>query len=182
MSVLDLARHVAGRAASAVAELNPVITRRTDEEHLRDRDFQLAALEWRSDHLLGTLARRVKRRLDRGMDSFSALVEVQDHATALAKAHTELLVLRQFAAAIESCSDRALVPILDRLCDLYALHRIENDRGWFLEHGYLEGSKTKAIRDLVNKLCAEIRRQAVPLVDSFGIPDAILAAPIAVEP
>lgn len=179
MSVLDLARHAASQAATAVSELNPLVTRRTDQEHLRDREFQLAALEWRSDHLLGTLARRIKRRLDRGMDSFSALVEVQDHATALAKAWTEHLVLRQFVAAIDGCEDRSLVPVLDALCDLYALHRIEADRGWYLEHGYIEGSKAKAIRDLVNQLCAEIRLQAVPLVDSFGIPDAMLAAPIA---
>jgi len=180
MSVLGLARHVASQAATVVADLNPLVTRRTDEEHLRDREFQLAALEWRSDHLLGTLARRVKRRLDEGKDSFTALIEVQDHATALAKAHTELLVLQQFAAAIEACEDPSLVKVLDTLCDLYALHRIEADRGWFLEHNYIEGSKAKAIRDLVNRLCAEVRTQALPLVESFGIPDAILAAPIAI--
>jgi acyl-CoA oxidase len=182
MSVLGLARHVAAHAATAVAELNPIATRRTDEEHLRDREFHLAALGWRRDHLLGTLARRVKRRLDEGQDSFAALIEVQDHATALAKAHTELLVFEQFVAAIEACEDASLVPVLDTLCDLYALHRIEADRGWFQEHDYIEGSKAKAIRDLVNRLCAEVRLQAVPLVESFGIPDEILAAPIAVDP
>lgn len=180
MSVLGLARHVASHAATAVAELNPLATRRTDEEHLRDREFHLAALEWRRDHLLGTLARRVKRRLDEGQDSFAALVEVQDHATALAKAHTELLVLEQFVAAVGACEDPSLAAILDTLCDLYALHRIEADRGWFQEHGYIEGSKAKAIRDLVNRLCAEVRQQAVPLVESFAIPDEILAAPIAI--
>jgi acyl-CoA oxidase len=110
------------------------------------------------------------------------MLEVQDHATALAKAHTELLVLVQFAAAIEACKDPSLTAVLDTLCDLYALHRIEADRGWFQEHNYIEGSKAKAIRDLVNKLCLEVRLQAVPLVESFGIPDEILAAPIAMAP
>jgi len=179
MSVLGLARHVASQAATVVADLNPLVTRRTDEEHLLDRGFQLAALEWRSDHLLGTLARRLKRRLDEGKDSFTAMIEVQDHAIALAKAHTERLVLEQFALYIEACTDPSLAGILDTLCNLYALHRIEVDRGWFLEHNYIEGSKAKAIRDLVNRLCAEVRQQAVPLVEAFGIPDEILAAPIA---
>ena len=180
MGVLDLARHVAARTAAAVAELNPLVTRRTDEDHLRDREFQRSALEWRRDHLLGTLARRLKRRLDDGMDSFSALVEVQDHAIALAKAHTEALVLDQFDLAIRAVTDQRLRAILDVVCDLFALHRIEADRGWFLEHNYIEAGKAKAIRDVVNKLCREVRPQAVPLVDSFGIPDEILAAPIAV--
>ena len=181
MSVLGLARHVALQAATVVAELNPLVTRRTDEEHLRDREFQLAALEWRSDHLLGTLARRIKRRLEAGKDSFSAMIEVQDHAVALAKAHTERVVLEQFAAAIKACTDPSLVEILDTVCNLYALHRIESDRGWFQEHGYIEGSKAKAIRDLVNQLCTEVREQAVPLVEAFGIPDKVLAAPIAIQ-
>jgi acyl-CoA oxidase len=114
------------------------------------------------------------------MDSFSAMIEVQDHAIALAKAHTEHLVLDQFAQVVAGCSDESLAAILDSVCDLFALHRIEADRGWFLEHNYLEAAKAKAIRDVVNKLCGEVREQAVPLVDAFGIPDEILAAPIAI--
>ena len=86
---------------------------------------------------------------------------------------------KQFSTAIENCEDPALVTVLTQLCDLYALHRIHLDRGWFLEQGYLEGNKSKAIRKLVNKLCAEVRLQAVPLVDAFGIPEACLGAPIA---
>ncbi len=49
------------------------------------------------------------------------------------------------------------------------------------QHGYIEGSKAKAIRKLVNRLCGEVREQAVPLVSAFGIPDELLAAPIALE-
>ena len=72
--------------------------------------------------------------------------------------------------------------MLGSLCDLFALHRIEEDRGWFLEHNYIEAAKAKAIRDEVNKLCFEIRAQANPLVEAFGIPDELLAAPIAIRP
>ncbi|MGB5341939.1 MAG: acyl-CoA dehydrogenase, partial [Thermoanaerobaculia bacterium] len=121
-------------------------------------------------------------RLDAGMDTFAALVEVQDHVVALAKAHTERVVLERFAAGVDRCDGPALNVMLSTLCDLYALHRIESDRGWFLEHGYLESAKAKAIRKLVSKLCLEVRLQAVPLVDAFGIPDPILAAPIAFSP
>ena len=41
------------------------------------------------------------------------------------------------------------------------------------------GVKAEAIRDQVTRLCAEVGRSALPLVESFGIPDEILAAPIA---
>ncbi len=66
------------------------------------------------------------------------------------------------------------------LRDLFALWRIEEDRGWFLESGYIESNKAKAIRKLVNRLLAEVREQAVPLVDAFDIPDEILGAPIGI--
>jgi acyl-CoA oxidase len=42
--------------------------------------------------------------------------------------------------------------------------------------------KTKAIHALVDRLCAEARRHALPLVEAWGIPDACLAAPIAFDP
>jgi acyl-CoA oxidase len=41
--------------------------------------------------------------------------------------------------------------------------------------------KTKAIRKVLNQLCWDIRQDAVPLVDAFQIPDACLAAPIAIN-
>ena len=61
------------------------------------------------------------------------------------------------------------------------LWRIEEDRGWFLESGYAEPRKTKAVREQVNELCGRVREDARGLVDAFGIPDAVLGAPIALE-
>ena len=49
----------------------------------------------------------------------------------------------------------------------------------FREHGYVEGRKSRAIHDQVIRLSAEVRQQAGPLVRAFGIPDKLLAAPIA---
>jgi acyl-CoA oxidase len=42
----------------------------------------------------------------------------------------------------------------------------------------MAGVKTIAIRKLINKLCWEIRQEAVPLVDAFKIPESCLSAPI----
>ena len=44
----------------------------------------------------------------------------------------------------------------------------------------MEGVKTKAIRKLINRLCWEVRQEAVPLVEAFRIPENYLGAPIAV--
>ena len=45
----------------------------------------------------------------------------------------------------------------------------------------MDGSKSKAIRRMITKLYQEIKPHALQLVDAFGIPDELVAAPIALE-
>ncbi|MDT8342717.1 MAG: acyl-CoA dehydrogenase family protein, partial [Longimicrobiales bacterium] len=79
LSVLGFVRHVAERAGTRVSELNPVVTRRTDPDHLRDPDFHAAALRYREERLLASVARRLRSRLDDGQDPFQAFNACQDH-------------------------------------------------------------------------------------------------------
>ena len=87
-----------------------------------------------------------------------------------------------FHAAVARAPTPGLSEGLASAAALFALARIEEDRGWFLETGHMEGVKTKAIRALVDRLCAETRRHALPLVEAWGIPGECLAAPIAFGP
>lgn len=181
MSLFGLLRYLGARTVSTLADLNPLPPRNADEDHLRDPGFQLDAFRHREAHLLATAADRIKSRLDRGMDPFHAFRECLDHLLRLANAHAERVILEPFAAAVEASSGEER-EVLTLLRDLFALWRIEEDRGWFLETGHMEGVKTKAIRALVDRLCAETRRHALPLVEAWGIPDQCLAAPIAFGP
>src|SRR5215204_6391001 len=56
-------KHFTGRASTAVTELNPVITRKTDMEHLRDPEFHANALRYREARLLHTVAARLRALL-----------------------------------------------------------------------------------------------------------------------
>ncbi len=174
-----IARYLARQATSTLSETNPVTTRNTDEDHLRSANFQLNAFRYRENDLLVGVSRRIKRRIDNGMDSFDAFNDCQDHVIALAHAHIERIILEDFLNAVERCTEPALKTQLKNLCDLFALSHIEKDAAWFLENNYLHSSKAAAIRDLVNKLCYDVRLQALPLVDAFAIPDSCLSAPIA---
>jgi acyl-CoA oxidase len=179
LKLWGVARHIAGRAATRVTERNPIATRRTDADHLLDLEFHAAALRYRDERLLGSLARRLKHRLDRGMDSFDALNECQDHAVVLGRAVAERLVLEGLHARIDACDDDALRPVLESLAALFALDRLRQHAGWFIEAGYIEPPKARAIRAQVNDLCRRLRPDAIALTDAFGIPDALLDAPIA---
>ena len=197
MQVFHLVEDVLGRAATRLTEMNPLVVRRTDRDHLRDPELHLGALRYREERLLATVARRIKRRLDGGMDSFDAFNDCQDHLVSLARAYGERVVLESFQAAVEAARGGAaatdgvdgaegvaggaegpegasLAGPLATLCALWSLWRIDADAGWFLENGYLEGAKAGAIRAEVLALCAELRPLAVPLVDAFGVPDALL--------
>jgi len=173
--------HTLGRrAATAITELNPVVTRATDAEHLLDPDFHRAALVYREERLLRSVAGRLKARIDAGMDSFEAFNECQDHLLAMAHAWVERAVAESFQRVVAERAGEPFGPALARVAALFALWRIERDRGWFLESGYLEPAKSRAIRSMVNRLCAEVRGAAADLVAAWGIPETLLAAPIAV--
>lgn len=178
MNLIGTVRFLAGKALANLREAAPAVGGAADD-HLRDRDWHLDLLKWRSDHQVAALAARIKKRLDSGMDSAEAFGAVQDHVLACARAHVEFVVLQRFAAAIARNNETAQRDVLNLLCDLWVLTRIEHDRGWFLEHGRISAAASKAIRKLAIELSSEVRLHARPLVDSFLIPDALLAAPIA---
>ena len=165
------AREIVARVA------DEVLRRRTEIGDLRAREFQLALFRWREEHVLSALARRLKRGIDNGGDPFDVFIEVQDHVLLAARAHVERVVLEAFADAVERCEDPELREALDLLCDLHALWRIEQDRGWFQEHGRLSSTRSKAVLRAVNELCAQLRPHAGALVDAFAVPEATLRVP-----
>jgi hypothetical protein len=96
LDLRGIVRYLSERAETSLTELNPVVTRRTDEAHLLDPSLHRAALEYREARLLRSVAERMRSRIREGTDSFDAVNEVQDHLIALARAHVERVVLEAF--------------------------------------------------------------------------------------
>lgn len=180
MNVFGILNYVADQASTSISERNPFITRNTDEEHLLDFEFYLNAFKYRERDILTSSAKRLKKLISGGLDSFDAFNVSQHHLVQVAMAHVERVILEQFILQVGRTKDEGCKKVLTKLCQLFALSQMEKNRGWYLESGYLEGVKTKAIRKMVNHLCWDIRQEAVPLVDAFKIPESCLA-PIAVK-
>ncbi|NUR06204.1 MAG: acyl-CoA oxidase [Nocardioidaceae bacterium] len=145
---------------------------------LLDGDYHLELFTWREEHLLSSVARRLKRGIDSGQDPAEVFSRCQDHVISAARAHVERIVLEAFldkVATVEAGPNRDAVGLL---CDLYALSRIESDRGWFLEHGRLSNARAKAVTAMVNELCRRLRPIAQDLVDAYAIPREMLRAEI----
>ena len=148
------------------------------ESDLLDPDNQLRLLQFRAEHVLSGVARRMKKLLGEG-DAFAAFNACQDHVLLAARAHVDHQVLKSFAAAVERCPDPDQKLLLGRLRDLHLLSLLERERGWFMEHGQLSPARSKTVTAMVTRLCAELRPHAGLLVEAYGIPDQLVAAPIA---
>ena len=164
-----------------MTEKNPIITRNTDAGHLMDAEFLLSAFKYRERKLVQGVAERMRNYLRKHMDAYDAFLRCQMHMVHAAKAFVEREVLEQFIKVVVDQKDPAIKGALQQMCRLYGLYTILEHKGWYLEAGYLEPVKTKAIRRMVQKLCAGIRVDALALVDAFAISDVVLGAPIAIE-
>ncbi len=188
MNPAEIVTFVAGQVVENVVErlfarkiaqvIVDAVPTRDESTNLLDRDYQLDLFRWREGHIVASVANRFRRGLKEGYDAFEVFRAVQDHAVNAARAHMDTVTLEAFVAAIDRCEDDSLHDALNLLCELYALWNLECDKGFFQEHGRLAAPRCKQITREVNRLCNEVREQAGPLVDAFGIPDAVLRAPI----
>lgn len=179
MNALGMLNYLTQQATVILTEMNPIATRNTDEDHLSSYGFYLEAFTFREKDTLTSAAKRLRKLLSEGMDSFDAFNVCQQHMVDVGVAYIDRIILEEFQASINVTKDEACKKILNSLLKIFALSRIEKNKAFYLEQGYMEGVKTKAIRKLLSQLCWEIRKDAVPLVDAFGVPEACIHAPIA---
>jgi len=175
MNIGTIFNYVVEQAKTAVTEKNPFATRNTDETHLKDIQFHVNAFQYREKEIVSSAARRFKRLVDDGLEAFDAANVMHPHMLQAADAYLDRVILEQFSEQLNTVKDEGLKEVLTRLCNLFALNKLDQHKAWYLEQGYMEGVKTKAIRKLVSQLCWEIRQDAVPLVDAFNIPENCLA-------
>ncbi|UAL29392.1 acyl-CoA dehydrogenase family protein [Nocardioides rotundus] len=187
---LGMVRFVAGMAVDTVLEktsVHKLLERIKDvlpggdqwdqEAGLLDPNYQLAMLRFREEHMLGGVARRLKRGIDAGHNPGEVFSRCQDHVIRTAHAHVERLILEAFVDRFRELPAGGERVAVGLLCDLFALGCIEDDAAWFMEHGRLTTTRSKAISAEINELCRRIRPIARELVDAFGVPDEMLRSP-----
>jgi acyl-CoA oxidase len=184
LDAVGMAKHLTTRSVSRFfSDAGPLGRFTRDGVDLRDGSWQASMLRAREERLVDSLARRLRRLVSsERMDPLRALSHCQDHALKTATAQVERIAHERFCVSVGDLDDEPTVEVLTRLRDLYALSVMERDRAWWLEHGFFDGDTGKAVQREVNVLCGQLRPAALGLVESFGIPDQLLRAPIAVAP
>lgn len=162
--------------------INPVYANKTDSAHLYNPKFHKHAFDYRTRRLTYTIAMRIRDYIKKGVPSYQAFLKVQSHLLTLGKAYSQELAYQTFTDYVSKMPDVKYRDLFQKLGSLYALHQIRNDASWYLEQGYLGSTKSKAIRQRVERLCTELRPHIGILVDGFGIPEHCITAPIARKP
>jgi len=144
---------------------------------LLDRGTQLELFEFREQHTLETLARRLRRAQNADPEqAFEVFNDAQDHVILAGRAHIERIVLEAFTAGIARCTDTAAQELLRQVCTLYALSSIEDDLAWFTSHHRLTDTRAKSVSASINAVLAELRPHVETLLAGFGVTDAAAAA------
>ncbi|MDO6818630.1 acyl-CoA dehydrogenase [Zobellia sp. 1_MG-2023] len=159
--------------------INPIYSNKVDKDHLYNPKFHKHAFEYRTRRLTYTLAMRIRDYIKTGIPSYQAFLKVQSHLLALGKAYSNELAFSTYNDFVETISDAKNKALFQKLGTLHALYTIRQDAEWYLEQGYIGGTKSKAIRQRVERLSSELRPHIGVLVDGFGIPEHCMSAPIA---
>lgn len=175
---MAIIRYLSKKLSFTLSELNPVNSRNTSVEHLLSEEFLSDALRYREKKLLITLSDRMRSFLSKRLTPFEAFLKCQNHMVELAKAYIERLAFRETLKKLDTLENGSEKTALLNMNKLYALTIIEEHKGYYLENDYMDGSKTKAIRKVINKLMQQMRPDYMALIDSFDIPFESIGAQI----
>lgn len=105
-----------------------------------------------------------------------------DYVVQLGWAHTEKWCMGVMLQEVQAAPAGAKAG-LAAMAQLFGATRVERNLATYLAAGVLTGADAVAVRAAVNKACRQLgsngAQPALVLCDAFGIPDHLLAAPIA---
>ncbi|XP_018417949.1 PREDICTED: peroxisomal acyl-coenzyme A oxidase 2 [Nanorana parkeri] len=135
-------------------------------------DVYMKAYESRAYRLIASAANKLHRLVQSGTEQYEAWNNTSVELVKASIAHIHYLTVKTFTSAVSTLSTQPEIKtVLKRLCDLYALHGIFTSAGDFLQHGYLSGKQLELATTAYLGLLAELRKDAVLLVDAFDYSD-----------
>ena len=144
---------------------------------MRDEHGLVDALRHRAARLVAEAAAGAAETGARGGDTFAADQLAWIRA---AKAHCACVILTAFQDGLREAAAAGLrastVAVLRRLLVLEALSGMDAQLGDYLEDGFLDARQAAQLRVTLRQVLGELRPDAVPLVDAFGLSDLFLTS------
>ncbi|ESP01292.1 hypothetical protein LOTGIDRAFT_212832 [Lottia gigantea] len=141
-----------------------------------DSNSIVSAFEHRALRLIEDCAHRIQYLVKNGKSQSEAWHLTSVQLTKAAQAHCECCVVKFYLEQISRDPGPKLQQVLQALFQLYCIYTILENIGDFVKDGYLNSQQIELLNTKLLDLLAEIRPNAVNIVDSFDIPDEILAS------
>ncbi|XP_066560328.1 peroxisomal acyl-coenzyme A oxidase 1 isoform X1 [Amia ocellicauda] len=132
------------------------------------------AYKLRAAKLVELAARSVQGELQRRKSKEEAWNSASIDLVRASDAHCHYVVVKLFCAKLGEVGDTAVHSALSSLALLYALHGIAQHSGDFLQAGLLSGPQVTQVSQRLKELLAQLRPNAVALVDAFDYRDEML--------
>eukprot|EP01017_Pseudomicrothorax_dubius_P045784 TRINITY_DN7972_c0_g1_i4.p1 TRINITY_DN7972_c0_g1~~TRINITY_DN7972_c0_g1_i4.p1 ORF type:complete len:683 (+),score=120.83 TRINITY_DN7972_c0_g1_i4:109-2157(+) len=161
---------------------------RTEEQLFGARapeGFSMASLksilEFKSNILIVLAARELAKALSNYEGNvYEAWQAIQPHfGRETAVAYYHVFVANKFASLIEGISDRSTKIVMTKLFELWALSAIREDFSALVEVEYLPKTFPSASLTRFNELCAELKNEAVGLINAIADPEELIGSPLA---
>lgn len=139
----------------------------------------------REKRLLFQLAKGIQSQMASGNSLFSVWMGTQsDVIQALSVAYGERYAIEKFVAVLEASKSSLSSTTHSALTDLFSLFAIrciEKDLVNFVALGLVDKALASQLSPASSSLCLRVAPHALKLVEAFGIPDKVIAAPIALD-
>jgi acyl-CoA oxidase len=116
-----------------------------------------------------------------GKSKDQAMEECSQSRFVAANVHTHGYIYRQFRSAVDKLErkDDGVKDHLELLAKFYGLWQMEEKAAFFLRSNWLSSEQMDSVQAKVTKYCADVRKFAIPLVDSFALHDHTINSPLA---
>jgi acyl-CoA oxidase len=137
----------------------------------------IAAYKHRAARLVRKAGSRVNELEASGKPYHEAWNFTSVQFTKAAEAHIHYFIVQKFVDTLEEVEDEPeMHRVLLQLFKLYACYGITNYAAEFIEDGFMSQEQLDIVRHSVMTLMADIRPNAVALVDAFDYPDHLLGS------
>ncbi|XP_025091952.1 peroxisomal acyl-coenzyme A oxidase 1-like [Pomacea canaliculata] len=133
----------------------------------------LAAFEHRARRMVHEVGQKLQTAAEEGKKSHEAWNSNSVELSAAAVAFAQAYIVKVFTDTVSRMEGKVKA-VMTSLCQLYALDGIIRYLGDFMKDGYISSEQAVLLQSQLLTLLAELRPNAVALVDAFDFPDAVL--------
>jgi acyl-CoA oxidase len=118
----------------------------------------------------------MQKQVALGMTQNATLQEHLMDFVTLARLHSHRYLLHTLSTSLRDHPH--VSSILSQLCSLSGIYFLLKEESLLAQSGYLRGSDAQRLTNTFQEQCKMLRKDVIPLVDAWGLPDFILQAPI----